>query len=54
MCSPNRVPQCEANETGYGKLGYGQMKQRHNILQFPRIRAESLSEITKPTPCFPR
>ena len=54
MCSPNRVPYREPNEIGYGKLGYGQMKQGNNILQFPHIRAERLSEKWKPTLCFPR
>ena len=33
---------------------YGQMKQCNNILQFPLVRAERLSEKRKPRLCFPR
>ena len=36
-CSPHRVPHRAPNEIGYGNMGYGQMKQGNNILQFPHI-----------------
>ena len=42
MCLPHRVPRRAPNEIGYGKIGYGQMKQNNNILQFPYIKAEIL------------
>ena len=44
MCLPHRVPRRAPNEIGYGKIGYGQMKQNNNILQFPYIKAEILWE----------
>ena len=44
MCLPHRVPRCAPNEIGYGKIGYGQMKQSNNILQFPYMKAEILRE----------
>ena len=51
MCSHNCVPHRGPNEIGYVKLDYEKMKQG-NILQFPHIRAERLSEKRKPTLCF--
>ena len=42
-----RVPHCLPNEIGYGKIGYRQMKQCNNILQFHHVRAERLSEKRK-------
>ena len=42
MFLPHRVPHRAANEIGYGKIGYGQMKQSNNILQFSYIKAEIL------------
>ena len=46
-CLPHLVPHHAPNEIGYGKIGYGQMKQCNNILQLPHVRAESLSEKRK-------
>ena len=48
MCSPHHIPCCAPNEISYGKIGYGQMKQCNNILPFPHVRAERLSEKRKP------
>ena len=48
MCSFYRVSNRAPNEIGYGKIGYGQMKRCNNILQFPHVRAERLSEKRKP------
>ena len=35
------------------QIYYGKMKQCNNILQFPHVRAEMLSEKRKPRLCFP-
>ena len=42
MSLSHHVPHRAANEICYGKIGYGQMKQSNNILQFPYIKAEML------------
>ena len=46
--SPHLVSPCAPNKIGYGKIGYAQMKQSNNILQFPQVRAEKLFEKSKP------
>ena len=48
MCSPHRVPHRAPNETGFVKIGCGQMKQCINILQLSYTRAERLSETGNP------
>ena len=35
-CWPHLVPRRAPNEIGYGKIGYGQLKQCNNILQSPQ------------------
>ena len=47
MCLHHCVPPHAPNEVGYGKIGYGQMKQCNSILQFPHVSPERLPKERK-------
>ena len=47
MCLHHCVPPHAPNEVGYGKKGYGQMKQCNSILQFPHVSPERLPKERK-------